>query len=169
MKILAAICDSDYGKAVIEFIAAHNWPDGSEFKLVSVIEPVEKQRGNTDEDRRAVFDAEKTSSEKLLSQMKIDLLEKRPQACVTNEVLVGSASREIVKCAEACQPAMIVMGSHGRRGLERLLLGSVSFYVASHAACAVSIIRLDHEDKPGFELNKEDIEDGLKSFERLQF
>ena len=36
---------------------------------------------------------------------------------------------------------LIVLGSHGRRGLNRFLLGSVSEAVASHAPCSVEVIR----------------------------
>ncbi len=42
---------------------------------------------------------------------------------------------------------LIVVGSHGRRGLERLLLGSVSEAVAMHAHCSVDVIRLRQEPK----------------------
>ncbi len=37
---------------------------------------------------------------------------------------------------------LIVMGSHGRRGFEKALLGSVSEAVAMHAPCSVEIIRI---------------------------
>jgi nucleotide-binding universal stress UspA family protein len=36
---------------------------------------------------------------------------------------------------------LIVVGSHGRRGVNRFLLGSVSEAVALHANCSVEIIR----------------------------
>jgi len=36
---------------------------------------------------------------------------------------------------------LIVVGSHGRTGLDRFLLGSVSEAVARHAACSVEIVR----------------------------
>ena len=36
---------------------------------------------------------------------------------------------------------LIVVGSHGRRGLERFLLGSVADSIAIHAECSVEVIR----------------------------
>jgi len=36
---------------------------------------------------------------------------------------------------------LIVMGSHGRRGLDRLVMGSASESVAMHAHCSVEVVR----------------------------
>lgn len=36
---------------------------------------------------------------------------------------------------------LIVLGSHGKKGLRKFLLGSVAEYVARHAACSVLIVR----------------------------
>ena len=47
----------------------------------------------------------------------------------------------IVQSAEEWGANLIVCGSHGRRGLSRFLLGSVSEAVATHAHCSVEIIR----------------------------
>jgi nucleotide-binding universal stress UspA family protein len=33
------------------------------------------------------------------------------------------------------------MGSHGRRGLDRFLMGSVAESVAVHATCSIEVIR----------------------------
>ena len=44
---------------------------------------------------------------------------------VTAEVRVGSAPGVILECAAEWHPDRIVMGSHGRSGLPRLLLGSL--------------------------------------------
>jgi nucleotide-binding universal stress UspA family protein len=37
---------------------------------------------------------------------------------------------------------LIVVGSHGRKGLQRFLLGSVAELVARHADCSVEIVRV---------------------------
>ena len=47
----------------------------------------------------------------------------------------------IVEAARAWPADLIVIGSHGRRGLDRLLIGSVAESVARHAPCSVDIVR----------------------------
>ena len=49
--------------------------------------------------------------------------------------------RSILDAAEAVNADLIVMGSHGRRGLEKLVLGSVTAQVLSHAHLAVLVVR----------------------------
>lgn len=53
----------------------------------------------------------------------------------------GKPDEEIVKTAGAWKADLIVIGSHGRRGLERMLLGSVAEAVSRHARCPVLIVR----------------------------
>jgi nucleotide-binding universal stress UspA family protein len=60
---------------------------------------------------------------------------------VTTEVLTGSPRRVIVEEAEKWGADLVVIGSHGYRSWERLLLGSVSQAVALHAECSVLIVR----------------------------
>jgi nucleotide-binding universal stress UspA family protein len=54
-------------------------------------------------------------------------------------VRTGSASEEIVVFAESIGAEMIVVGTHGRRGLRKLLLGSVAARVVERATCPVLI------------------------------
>jgi nucleotide-binding universal stress UspA family protein len=58
---------------------------------------------------------------------------------VTTEVCSGLAAREL---AEAAGPGdLLVVASHGRHGLERLLLGSVAEEVAERSRASVLIVR----------------------------
>jgi len=50
-------------------------------------------------------------------------------------------SRAILAAADSWEADLIVMGSHGRRGFDRIVLGSVSESVAMHARCSVEVIR----------------------------
>jgi nucleotide-binding universal stress UspA family protein len=66
--------------------------------------------------------------------------------CATTEMRRGDARREILDCAAQWKPDVIVVGSHGRRGLDRLLLGSVAEGVLRDAACPVEIVRAEPAD-----------------------
>ena len=54
---------------------------------------------------------------------------------------IGKPSAEIVKAAAEWPADLIVIGSHGRRGIERALLGSVAEAVLRHAPCPVLVVR----------------------------
>lgn len=59
----------------------------------------------------------------------------------THRLLQGTPAKEILKLAEEENAAMIVMGTHGRRGLRRMVLGSVAEAVVRGAKCPVLTIR----------------------------
>ena len=56
-------------------------------------------------------------------------------------LLDGSPAREIVRLARARRASLITMGTHGRTGVRRLLLGSVAARVAAMAPCPVLTVR----------------------------
>lgn len=51
----------------------------------------------------------------------------------------GAPGKVIVTEAKEWAAAVIVIGSHGRGGLGRLLMGSVAQYVIDHAPCSVEV------------------------------
>jgi len=53
----------------------------------------------------------------------------------------GDPRAVILDAARAWPADLIVLGSHGRRGLDRFLMGSVAESVAIHAHCSVEVIR----------------------------
>ena len=57
------------------------------------------------------------------------------------EVHVGDAYEMIVEVAKKKKADIIVMGSHGRTGLTRLLMGSVTSRVIGHAPCSVLVVK----------------------------
>jgi nucleotide-binding universal stress UspA family protein len=50
--------------------------------------------------------------------------------------------------AEEWHPDLIVLGSHGQKGLRQFLLGSVAEFVARHAKCSVLVVRTPLDAKP---------------------
>ena len=68
-------------------------------------------------------------------------LEMGPFSYVTTAVVLGFPKLVILDQAREWRADLIVVGSHGRKGLEHFLMGSVSEAVARHAACSVEIVR----------------------------
>ncbi len=59
----------------------------------------------------------------------------------------GNPVTEICLVAERQGVDLIIMGSHGRTGLDHMLIGSVAERVIRHAPCAVLVVRAPKEDK----------------------
>lgn len=97
--------------------------------------------------------------EELLDAVTVDALQKRARACavkalqklsarttrhgVQTTLLVrdGEPAEQIVRAGRATNASLIVMGTHGRRGLSRLFMGSVAQRVVGLAPCAVVTVR----------------------------
>lgn len=65
-----------------------------------------------------------------------------PSITVQHVFLDGDPAREIVRYAADAGMELIVMGTHGRSGLERLLVGSVTERVMHDASCSVLAVKL---------------------------
>ena len=66
--------------------------------------------------------------------------EARAGRAVRGRLLIGDPARELVRLVreEGCD--LIVMGTHGRTGLRRALMGSVAAAVVRGAPCAVLVV-----------------------------
>jgi nucleotide-binding universal stress UspA family protein len=142
LRVMLATDGSDFSTSAARSIALRPWPDGREFKIISVVEDVlaishpwqamgaVARRVREDSTERCE-QAVKTASE-ILAGAGIN---------ATAELLDGSPKNRIVEEADKWGADIVVVGSHGRRGLTRYLLGSVSEAVAMHAHCSVEVIR----------------------------
>lgn len=70
-------------------------------------------------------------------------------AGLKHELLIqlGEPARRIVDCMKAKAADLVVTGTHGRRGMSHVLLGSVAEFVVRRAACPVLVIRQAHKEK----------------------
>jgi nucleotide-binding universal stress UspA family protein len=145
MKILLAIDGSSFSNAAVEEVANRPWPDGTEVDVLSVWEPPAYPMGEAAAlPSRYYEEMEKIGEEQ--SRAAVGKAVERLRSSVTRlrveeNVVSGHPVQEIVDRAEHWDADLIVVGSHGYRGFKRLLLGSVSQAVASHARCSVEIVR----------------------------
>jgi len=136
MKILLAIDGSGCSQDVINSALALRCKAGSEimvFSAVDYVEPLPSMEGLKEKEIKAI--------EGLVEETVVQLRKTHPHAVVTGAVADGYAADEILKKAKEWQADLIMVGSHGRSGIEYLLLGSVSRRVFLEAPCAVRIVR----------------------------
>lgn len=64
-----------------------------------------------------------------------------PGVTIDRQVLSGRPTNVICNLASETKAKLIVVGSHGRHGLDRLVLGSVAESVLRHAPCSVLVVK----------------------------
>lgn len=79
-------------------------------------------------------------SERILKMLE-DVKPSDPAVGFTHRLTMGDPAGEIVRIAEEEQATMIVLGTHGRTGMTRLLMGSVAEAVVRRAPCPVLVYR----------------------------
>jgi nucleotide-binding universal stress UspA family protein len=62
-------------------------------------------------------------------------------------IVYGDAAAEIVRVAKDRKVDLIVIASHGRTGLGRILFGSTAEAVVRHASCPVLVVKPSQEDE----------------------
>ena len=145
MKILLAIDDSSCSQAATRSLRTQFRTQGSQVRVLSVVEPISvyvsadafphftPQVAEIEEDR-------KTQATDLVNRVAKELQDAGFPSSKT--VDFGDAKTIIIDNATEWGADLIVMGSHGWKGLNRFLLGSVSDAVARHAPCSVEIVRV---------------------------
>ena len=91
-------------------------------------------------DWQAVEQQQRTEADTLVTQAAKTLRNAGFQ--VTTAIETGDTKSVIIDSTKKWPADLIVLGPHGRKGLERFLLGSVSETVARHAPCSVQIVRI---------------------------
>lgn len=145
MKILLAVDGSTYSERAALEVARRPWPADTQVRVLSVVEPAAPLVaepyagvGSYFEELERLKNAEARDTVARVAKL---LRTKAPALQVSTDALPGSPRRLIVEEADSWGADLIVVGSHGYRTWERMLLGSVSQAVAAHAECSVEIVR----------------------------
>lgn len=142
MKILLAVDGSSHSQDAVDEVAKRPWPSNTTIRVLSVIQPYTPPvtefalAGATMEDMRQ---QQMEQAERLASRAAVRLKE----AGLSPETVVreGDPRSAIVDDAAEWGADLIVVGSHGRTGVTRWLLGSVASAIVSHAPCSVEVVR----------------------------
>lgn len=141
MKLLLAIDDSPFSVPPARAVVHRPWPAGSVVRIVTVAEvplPVAPEFAMT-ANVAATRMAHRRAAEATVQKVRETIA--KAGLTVETSIREGKAGPEIVEEAKAWGPDLILMGSHGRTGVRRFLVGSVAQYVVSHALCSVEVVR----------------------------
>jgi len=144
VRILIGVDNSADSNATIEAVCDRNWPKGSEVALLAVVDTV--MRINTDPSQPSVMKWIEVGEEKNWDQVREvfePAAEKLRASGLHAEVLIrrGNPADQILEEADTWGADSILVGAKGARGIERLLLGSVSSAVSARAHCSVEVSR----------------------------
>jgi len=144
MRILLAIDDSKYSEAAIETVIEQARPQETEVRVLHVLESppllIARQMGGYEPTLETALESQRHQAEAVVAKI-AELLRARGLK-VTAAVEDGDPKSKILDVAEEWQADLIVLGSHGQKGLSRFLMGSISDAVARHARCSVEVVRI---------------------------
>ena len=152
MKILLAIDGSPCSDAAVEEVARRPWPEGTSVKVLTALEPPMPPTPHAWALPSSYYDdlqAARSKQGQNIVDRAIQKLKSNKTVSVDAVLAPGSPCPVIVDEAESWGANLIVLGSHGYGVWKRLLLGSVSQAVVSHAKCSVEVVRCGTVDETG--------------------
>lgn len=136
MKILLPIDGSDCSNSVIDWVMQTFDHQTTQYCLLYVLEIIPEEA--------LLIESEKAQALSMLKQVKTKLEQAGCTVLASECIVEGplpSLGHEICQFAAKMKIDQIVIGSHGRHGLSKLLMGSVSEKVLEHCQCQVTVYR----------------------------
>jgi len=133
MKILVASDGSSSSEPILQEAANRPWPAGTEFTIVTVVDPFFFSRAPL-----LLQEAREKTTQSLREQART--LEEAGWS-VHTQVVLDSPRHALSRIASALSVDLILLGSHRRGTVGRLLLGSTAQAVLRHAECSVEVVR----------------------------
>jgi len=144
LRLLIGVDGSSYSSAAVDAVCKREWPRETEVRLLAVVDtvmtitpdPLQPSAQNWIE----VGDEENWEEVRRAFEPEAAKLQ---AAGLDAEIIIrrGNPTDEILEEAESWSANCIFLGAKGTRGINRLLLGSVSSAVAARASSSVEIVR----------------------------
>jgi nucleotide-binding universal stress UspA family protein len=133
-RVLVPVDGSVQSEAALEFVA-EEWPD-ADVVLLTVINPADavSKRSALPTGAEKWYEGAREEAHETLDELAATV-----DTAVERRVVVGRPATTIVEAAEDVDH--VVVGSHGRTGLSRVVLGSVAEAVARRSPVPVTIVR----------------------------
>ena len=147
MKILLGTDGSECSQKAICAVANRPWPAKTVLRVISVREPLATEMYASYETVYSpdlveeIVERERRRAEDALKSARQTLSSAGVTLCDSSETLLGDPRSVLLDEAKSWGADLVVVGSHGLHGFDRVLMGSVSEAVAMHAHCSVEVVR----------------------------
>lgn len=144
MKVLIGVDDSPHSRAALEYVKGMKWPPGARFIVLAACQPQVIAYSMADVGVASWMQTAEGERVKEHQELAARVERELQSAGLATEArVVQSDPREaLITTATAENVDLLVVGSHGRSGLEKLLMGSVASHVVTHAPCTVMVVKL---------------------------
>lgn len=147
MKVLITVQDKLCVDVLSSFVVKYPWPANTEFKILHVVHPVLVNSYMSvlpSALTEGVFEERMKQGAALLKEFTARLTEAKISNSIEEAIVEGDAKAEVLSQVDEYKPDLVIVGSHGKKGLR--LLGSVSRAVVAECKCSVMVVPLVHED-----------------------
>jgi nucleotide-binding universal stress UspA family protein len=138
-KILVPIDGSDYSNRAAEYAIGISKAQGAEVVLVYVVDELVVDQFSSAAEKSAI-EAQLKNDGQRATRYAEGLMEKAGVKS-SSMLLKGRPFEQIVNTTKSFDIDLVVMGTYGRRGAERILIGSVAERVIEYSPCPVLVVK----------------------------
>ncbi|MDH4097771.1 MAG: universal stress protein [Nitrospira sp.] len=136
-RVLVAVEGQDDADRITQWLTRHQFATPVELSVLNVVVPVGLDSPYDALGAKAWWEGAERYAEEFVKTTAAKLLDSR--YTVSTKVAVGNPAAMVEEQAQAMD--LVVVASHGRKGIDRFLLGSVSHAIVHQVSCPVLVIR----------------------------
>jgi nucleotide-binding universal stress UspA family protein len=143
LRILIGVDNSPFSDTAVDAVCRRHWPPGTEVRLLAVVDTVMAVTPQAEPSILKWIEVSDENNWDEVRQIFQPWADRLRAAGLDAAVMIrrGNPTNEILAEAESWEAHSIFLGPKGTRGIERLLLGSVSSAVSARAQCSVEVVR----------------------------
>lgn len=143
MKILIGVDGSPHSKAALDYVKTMTWPKETKVVVLSASIPMISYAAVDASGLAWLQGADDEMTAQAQNLAASTERELRAAGFATEALVVKGDPRDtLVDTARSLHADLVVVGSHGRTGLAKLVLGSVATHVVTHAPCSVLVVKM---------------------------